>query len=713
MFRVLICLVVSLSLLFASNDTTTINLKTVTITSSKRIESKFNLPQSIEIIQQKDFLFNSSNNIYDVTKNISGVTFASDGVWGVSPLIRGLSPNNSHIYIDGIKIETATEHAAAASLINLNDIEKIEILKGAVNSYYGSGAIGGIIYIISSQPKFTENFAIKSNFNSYYQSNNNLVGNDLSFFLSNNNFAGKISYGQRIAENAKNSKQTIANSAFKDKYAATQLNYKYDNLLLSTNLQYYFGDDVGIPGAGNVFPTAATVYYDKVIRKMANFTVTYNSLSDYIPYIKLKLSMQDIERYVVNIPNVSQTTAKAKITTENILPVGLHSTKYLNLESIFKIDNQNNIVYGVDIWQRNLETRRERNIRIDSLNPDKSIFKTVYRYQFETPIPKSYYTSYGLWFSYKNSSGLIENLSNEIAGRVDYVKINNDYAETPSVDILDGKSILNPTRQIKWDEKKSDNTSWSLSLNNDYKVFDDYKIALNISRTYRIPTIEERYQYIEQGTIVKLGNTELKPEEGTYFELVQKFANDNISSNLSLYRYDFKNLVSDEFRKKYFVRSQGDTLDAFVKVNIGEAYLMGSEYDFTISKVLDLFNIYTNVTYIIGKDKNTKKYLPKMPPLYGRFALEILPISSLSILYSIDFAAKAVNSPSSEPLTAGYGISNILINYSFDLFSTKLNLVAGCNNIFDKLYKNHLSTYRGYFQYEMGRNIYAKLRVEI
>lgn len=701
------------SILFANNDTMQIKLKPVTIISSKRIDNPFNLPQSINIINQDNIIANTNNSLYDISKNSTGLNFSSDGIWGVNPIIRGLSPNNSHIYIDGIKIETSNEISASASLINLNDIDKIEILKGAVNSYYGSGAIGGIIYIVSSKPTFTEKFQINTKINTLYQTNNNLHSEDLSFNFSSPNLVGKITYGQRNAQNAKNSLSEIANSSFKDKYFSSYFNLKINNLLISTNFQYYLGDDIGIPGTGSLFPINAKVYYDKISRTLVNLNFTYNDISKYIPYIKLNLSLQNIDRYVINQPNISQTTSKAKIITEKITPVGLHSTKSFNIESIFEFNKSNSLVYGIDIWRRDLDTKRERFIRIDSLKPDKTIYKTVYRYQKEIPIPKSHYDNYGLWYSFKNTNGLVENLVTEFAGRIDYIFIKNNFAVSPEVDILDSKSIINPAKQLKWKEQSSENISWSVSLNNLYQFSDFYKIGLNLSRTYRIPNLEERYQYIEQGNLVKLGNIDLKPEEGLYYELVQKFNYNDIKTNLSFYRYDFKNLVADEFRKKYFVRAPGDTVDAYVKSNIGKAYIFGTEYDIAYKNIANLINLYTNITFIVGKDKNTKQYLPKLPPLYGRFSLEILPIDNLSILYSLDFASKALNVPKSEPNTAGYGINNIVISYNFELFNTQSTFVVGCNNIFDKLYKNHLSTYRGYYQYEIGRNIYSKLSIQI
>ena len=46
------------------------------------------------------------------------------------------------ILIDGNRIETAADLAAGLSLIDLNDIERVEIIKGSASSLYGTGALG-------------------------------------------------------------------------------------------------------------------------------------------------------------------------------------------------------------------------------------------------------------------------------------------------------------------------------------------------------------------------------------------------------------------------------------------------------------------------------------------------------------------------------------------------------------------------------------------
>lgn len=694
--------------LLKAEDTSNVYLKTVTVTSAKRFESRFDVPQSVELISDLEITKFVQNGLADFNNKIAGVSFSSDGIWGANPIIRGLSANNSQIYIDGVRVETSNEISAAASLFQSADIEKIEILKGAVNSYYGSGAVGGIINIFTKSANFSDFFQQKLSLSTGYNSNNKLNYHNFTYLFSNNDFKGKIYLGQRNAENAKNSKSEINNSFFKDKSVSGNLSYKFDNFVFSTNIQYYLGDDIGIPGTGSLFPANAKVFYDKISRNLYNFSVSYNNISANIPYVKLNLGLQNIERYVNNYPNTPSTnTAKAKITTEKIYPVGKHFTKSFNLESSYILNSNNNLVFGLDFWRRDLKTYREKYIRIDSLNTSGQIFKTSKRYVYEIPIPKSNYNNYGLWFSFKNENSLLQDLSTELAGRLDFVHIENDYVKSPQIDQIDNISVLNPTTQLVWKEQKNNNNSYSISLNNSYKLNDENKINLNISKTYRIPNLEERYQYIEQGNIVKLGNIDLKPEEGLYFEFNFKHYDGNIQSILSFYRYDFKNLVTDEFRKSYY-----NGKDAYVKTNIGKAYLEGVDFDINYS-ITDYLKTNTNFSFTVGKDKNTKKYLPKIPPANGSFGIILNFLNNAKLYYDFQYALRAMNVPSSEPNTSSYIIHNIAIDYNYNLFGNEIYFLVGCNNIFDKLYKNHLSTYRGYFNYEMGRNIYGKLKLEI
>ena len=80
----------------------------------------------------------------------------SDGVWATNINIRGLGESRLVTLVDGNRVETATDLTASLSMIDINDIERVEIIKGAQSSLYGTGAMGGIVNIITKDGHFAE-----------------------------------------------------------------------------------------------------------------------------------------------------------------------------------------------------------------------------------------------------------------------------------------------------------------------------------------------------------------------------------------------------------------------------------------------------------------------------------------------------------------------------------------------------------------------------
>ena len=94
-------------------------------------------------------------SLSNVLASEPGIAMGSDGVWSTSINIRGLSENRLVTLIDGNRIETATDLTASLSMVDVNDIERVEVIKGAQSSLYGTGAMGGIVNIITKDGHFS------------------------------------------------------------------------------------------------------------------------------------------------------------------------------------------------------------------------------------------------------------------------------------------------------------------------------------------------------------------------------------------------------------------------------------------------------------------------------------------------------------------------------------------------------------------------------
>jgi vitamin B12 transporter len=74
----------------------------------------------------------------------------SGGIGSLSGVfMRGADPRQTLLLIDGQRVDAATAGYAAFDQIMLDEVERIEIVRGNVSSLYGSGAVGGVIQVFT------------------------------------------------------------------------------------------------------------------------------------------------------------------------------------------------------------------------------------------------------------------------------------------------------------------------------------------------------------------------------------------------------------------------------------------------------------------------------------------------------------------------------------------------------------------------------------
>jgi len=79
--------------------------------------------------------------------------------------------------------------------------------------------------------------------------------------------------------------------------------------------------------------------------------------------------------------------------------------------------------------------------------------------------------------------------------------------------------------------------------------------------------------------------------------------------------------------------------------------------------------------------------------------------------FSIFFSDQNKVAPD-EKTTAGYATFNLKLSIvNMNIAGIRPGISIGCENIFDKEYRNHLSTNRGFIVSEPGRNIFIRLNI--
>ena len=107
------------------------------------------LPQSIAVFGQSVIRDQQSQRLSDIIKNVNGVYLSTTRAGTQESFsARGYGFSSSNMFKNGSRINTGT-------IPEISSLEKIEILKGSAAILYGNVAPGGIINMITKQPKFT------------------------------------------------------------------------------------------------------------------------------------------------------------------------------------------------------------------------------------------------------------------------------------------------------------------------------------------------------------------------------------------------------------------------------------------------------------------------------------------------------------------------------------------------------------------------------
>lgn len=127
------------------------NLGQVVVTGTGTHHRMANTPVPVSVITAKDLQKSSATNLEEVlTKLNPAFSFSTNGM-GTTMTLNGVKQDYVLILVNGKKVAGDDTY----SRINTENIKRVEILNGAASALYGSDAIGGVINIITDEPKNT------------------------------------------------------------------------------------------------------------------------------------------------------------------------------------------------------------------------------------------------------------------------------------------------------------------------------------------------------------------------------------------------------------------------------------------------------------------------------------------------------------------------------------------------------------------------------
>lgn len=139
----------------ASSEDNEFILEDIVVTATKTEEQRADIPNSVILLGKAEIEGSPAESLGELLSNELGIDWRTYGGFGGASEalhIRGMGADGSQIFVNGININSPSLGQADVARIPLNNIERIEVVKGSGSLLYGTGAAGGTVSIITKRP---------------------------------------------------------------------------------------------------------------------------------------------------------------------------------------------------------------------------------------------------------------------------------------------------------------------------------------------------------------------------------------------------------------------------------------------------------------------------------------------------------------------------------------------------------------------------------
>ncbi|KRP49273.1 TonB-dependent receptor domain-containing protein [Pseudomonas poae] len=148
--RLALLLLPASDLLAASHDDA-LNLPDVVISANRQVQARNDSSAANTVFTRDDIDRLQPTSLTDLLKRVPGVQIAPTGGRGSLPgvYLRGTTSAQSLVLVDGQRIANATSGDSGLQYLNVDQIERVEVLRGSRSVIYGSDAMGGVIQVFT------------------------------------------------------------------------------------------------------------------------------------------------------------------------------------------------------------------------------------------------------------------------------------------------------------------------------------------------------------------------------------------------------------------------------------------------------------------------------------------------------------------------------------------------------------------------------------
>lgn len=557
------------------------SLDTMVVTATRTAMTVKETPSTVEIVDSKKLEQTQAKTLHDALKGALGVNVFNDFQGRSNVSIRGSESRHVLIMVDGKRLggEAAYNSANAWDVdrIRMEDVERVEIIRGPAGALYGSDAMGGVINVITKTPDKT---TADINYEYGWYEDGKGAGYKGNLYLqgAEGNYSYKINAGLNKNRPYLDPKGSGDSMNFYGKQQPLSLNvgYKFDNgNELSVDFSKIKEDNQKSTTTRTTMKPGIwqdkvqTIYNDN---KRTDYAITYKGSDDKQDWM-FRAYKSVFDKNYKNQNNTRMTmmghTGKWTLQDPKIDTVK-RTLSVIEGKDTFNLSDKNKLTAG-------FEYRKDQSEGTRLKKPSTSL----------------------------NGA--------DAHAAFDKADINYLAAYVQDEFRPDEKWLIIPS--VRFDHSDQFSNKLTSNLAATYNAADDVRIKAVVGQGYKTPTVNDLYIFWEMYAAnpggkgqFYVGNPDLKPEKSLSYELsVEKDWGDRSTVHFGLFRNEVKDLIGTYWTGKMtedypdiYPGITGDRIMAYE--NIPEALLQGVELygSHRIGK-----DIYLNAgyTFLDAKDK--------------------------------------------------------------------------------------------------------------
>lgn len=638
----------------------------VQVTATRTHQRDIDIAAAVTVIDEDRLLKQAPGVLAEILRAQPGIFFQQTTPGQGIPIIRGLKGSQVLHMVDGMRLNNAFFRNAPNQYLGLVDsfaIRRIEVVRGSQGSLYGADAMGGVLNILTQEPRYTH---------TDWQQENRLYGSynsvDDGWVLNVRTqggrqgwgFAGGVSY-QDHSSRKSGSGERLSPSAYTSK--AADLKFIVDS-----------SDRSSLMLSAQVMEQPSTPRYDELVAGYAQqeasseqFLFAPNRRSFIHARFRLEGRSAFFDQFEVHVAR--QVITDDRLTQEFGSPVIVTENNSSTLDGLTLqfnsfLSSGMPVIWGAEYYTDVVDSRRFTQLEsavvqssVSSRFPDGSSMDSA-----------AVYFS-GEWLNtahFNLNAGL----------RYSWFEISLPANENQAGVVLRPADLTGDIHAV-------------------YALNPGLKLVANFGRGFRPPNIFDLATLGPRpGNRFNVANTDLKPETVWSYDLGFKAESDQLELEVFAFYLDYSDKITSVFTAKVTV----DGRDIVRSENRNKVVIYGLEAGGYWRFKGDL-KVFAVINYTRGEEQDELGAAfpaDRIPPLNGKLGLEYFFQGNWRIEPYLLFAShqdrlspRDVKDPRINPVgTAGWGTLNLLLDWQA---TASLQLGLRLENLTDKSYREHAS----------------------